>query len=67
MAHPSMKIVPRPDFDIHDIEIVWAQTEIENCPVTIASVYIPPSRPDQLSLLIHNIEYVISQVNMTNT
>ena len=64
LAHPSMKIVPRPDFDIHDIEIVWAQTEIENCPVTIASVYIPPSRPDQLSLLIHNIEYVISQVNM---
>ena len=57
-----MKIVPRPDFDIHDIEIVWAQTEIENCPVTIASVYPTiKARPAIFTDPQYRIRHITSQ------
>ena len=57
LIHPRLKVVPRPEFDIYDIEVVWAQIEICGITTNIASVYIPPERTAQLLLFIANLKH----------
>lgn len=61
LAHPTVKMVRRRDYDVFDLEVVWAQIEINKVATNVVSVYIPPTNTtDHLLSFIANIDYVKS-------
>ena len=55
------KIVRRFDLEDNDLELVWAEAEIDKTKVLIATIYIPPSRTDLLLKFEENLFNVLNK------
>lgn len=55
LPNNGSKIVRRKDLEDDELELVWAEVEIDKTKIMLASVYIPPGKTNQLRKFEENL------------